>query len=122
MRSSGARRSAREEKYGGWSANPRGFPGQITVRTHAIVNLKSANGGRKQALESEVDPICGDHESSSADLEETGITLIAPARPTATLGPATQLFVTDHRQYWPQPLVVGNGTLIDLADLIEGRS
>src|SRR5258708_30124325 len=43
MRSSGARPSAREEKYGGWSANPHGFPAQITVRTHAIVDLKSAN-------------------------------------------------------------------------------
>jgi len=47
--------------------------------------------------------------------------LIAAARPTATLRPATQLFITDHRQYWPQPLVVGDGNLVDLAKLIEVR-
>jgi hypothetical protein len=58
--------------------------------------------------------------SGSADLEETGITLIAPARPAAALRPATQLFIADHRQYWPQPLVVGDGTLINLANLVEG--
>jgi hypothetical protein len=57
---------------------------------------------------------------SSADLEETGVRLIAPARPTATLGPATQLFIADHRQYRSQPLVVGDGALIDLPNLVEG--
>ena len=33
----------------------------------------------------------------SADLEQTGVALIAPARPTAAFGSATQLFVADHR-------------------------
>jgi hypothetical protein len=63
---------------------------------------------------------CGNPSSSSANFEDASTTLIALTRPTSTLRPATQLFVTDHRQYWPQPLVVGDGTLIGMADLIEG--
>src|SRR4030088_1449872 len=59
-------------------------------------------------------------QKSSADLEETGIALIAAARPTATLEPAAQLFIADHRQYCPQPLVVGDGALVDVAKRIEG--
>jgi transposase len=43
-------------KHGGWSANPRGSRQRITVRTHAIAELKSADfrpaERRKQALES----------------------------------------------------------------------
>ena len=46
--------------------------------------------------------------------------LVAPARATTTLGPATQLFVADHRQYRPQVFVVSDGALVDLANLIEG--
>ena len=53
-------------------------------------------------------------------LEETGVTLITAAWSAATLGPATQLFITDHGQNWPQPLVIGDGALIDLANLIKG--
>jgi len=34
--------------------------------------------------------------------------------PTATLEPATQLFLANHRQYWPQPRILDGGTLIDL--------
>ena len=34
--------------------------------------------------------------------------------------PAPHLCIADHRQYWPQPLVVGDGALIDLAELVEG--
>jgi len=34
--------------------------------------------------------------------------------------PATQLFLADHCQYRAQPLVVGDGTLVDLPNLIEG--
>jgi hypothetical protein len=52
--------------------------------------------------------------------KQTSIALIASARPTATFGLATQLFIAYHRQYRPQPLVVGNGTLVDLANLVEG--
>src|ERR1700731_3290690 len=59
MISLGSRQSAPEEKYGGWSANPRGSRHRITVRTHAIAELKSADfetcrpgQRRKQALES----------------------------------------------------------------------
>jgi hypothetical protein len=52
-------------------------------------------------------------------LKRRASALIAPRRPTATLWPATRLFIADHRQYCPQPLVVGDGTLIDLANLIE---
>ena len=59
-------------------------------------------------------------ERSSTDLEETGVTLIAPARPAARLGPAAQLFVTDHRQYRPQVFVVSDGALVDVANLVEG--
>src|SRR5260370_585049 len=36
------------------------------------------------------------------------------------LRPATQLFIADHRQYWPQPLVVRDGARIDLTNLVEG--
>jgi hypothetical protein len=32
-----------------------------------------------------------------AELEETRVALIAPPWPAALLGPATQLFITDHR-------------------------
>src|SRR5215510_13351603 len=45
---------------------------------------------------------------------------VASGRSTATLRPTTQLFIADHRQYRPQPLVVGDGTLVDLAGLVEG--
>ena len=45
------RQNALAGKYGGWSVNLHGFPHQITVRTHAIADLKSANGRRKQVLE-----------------------------------------------------------------------
>src|SRR5512132_1841661 len=44
----------------------------------------------------------------------------APAWPTATFGSATKLFIADHRQYWPQPLVIGDSALVDVADLVEG--
>jgi hypothetical protein len=44
--------------------------------------------------------------------------LIAPVRSTAALGPAPQLFVTDHRQYWPQPLG-DDGSLVNLANFVE---
>jgi hypothetical protein len=40
--------------------------------------------------------------TSLADFDETSLALIAPARPAATLGPATPLFVSDHRQHRPQ--------------------
>src|SRR5512132_3557458 len=53
-------------------------------------------------------------QKSSADLEETGIALIAPAWPTATFGSATKLFIADHRQYWSQPLVIGDSALVDV--------
>jgi UDP-N-acetyl-D-mannosaminuronic acid transferase (WecB/TagA/CpsF family) len=56
---------------------------------------------------------------NSADLEKTGVRLIAPSRPTAAFGPATELFIADHRQNRAQPLVVGDGALIDLADLVK---
>ena len=46
--------------------------------------------------------------------------LIAPPRPAATLGPAAQLFVADHRQHRSQVLVVGDGALVDLANLVKG--
>src|SRR5512143_531094 len=46
--------------------------------------------------------------------------LIAPAWPTATFGSATKLFIADHRQYWPQPLVIGDSALVDVADLVKG--
>jgi hypothetical protein len=59
-------------------------------------------------------------ECCRKDLEETGVTLIAPAWPLATLRPAAQLFIADHRQYRPQPLVVCDRALIDLTNLIEG--
>src|SRR5512132_4200165 len=59
-------------------------------------------------------------QKSSADLEETGIALIAPAWPTATFGSTTKLFIADHRQYWSQPLVVGDSALVDVADLVKG--
>src|SRR5512133_2279150 len=49
-----------------------------------------------------------------------GIALIAPAWPTATFGSATKLFIADHRQYWPQPLVIGDSALVDVADLVKG--
>jgi hypothetical protein len=39
------------------------------------------------------------------------VSLIAAARPTATFGPATELFIADHRQDRPQPLVVGDDPL-----------
>src|SRR5512132_2401466 len=44
----------------------------------------------------------------------------APAWPTATFGSATKLFIADHRQYWPQPLVIGDSALVDVADLVKG--
>jgi hypothetical protein len=44
---------------------------------------------------------------------------IVPGRPTAMFGPATEPFVSDYRQHWTQPLVVGNGTSVDLPDLVE---
>jgi len=77
---------------------------------------------------SETEPVCLPSgreparlvERSSADLEETGVTLIAPARPATRLGPAAQLFVTDHRQYRPQVFVVSDGALVDVANLVEG--
>ena len=52
----------------------------------------------------------------SADSEQTGFALIASARRfgAAMFGPAAQLFVADHRQYWPQPFLVGDGALVDL--------
>ena len=59
-------------------------------------------------------------ERSSADLEEAGIALIAPARPATTLGPAAELFVADHRQYRSEVLVVGDRALVDLTNLVEG--
>jgi hypothetical protein len=43
----------------------------------------------------------------SDDFEEADVALIAPARPTAMLGPAAQLFIGDHRQDCLQPLVGG---------------
>jgi hypothetical protein len=46
--------------------------------------------------------------------------LIAPPRPTAAFEPAVQLFISYHRQYSSKPLVVGDGALVDLANLIEG--
>jgi hypothetical protein len=57
----------------------------------------------------------------SADLEEADVALIAPTRPAATLGRAPELFIADHRQYRPQPLIVGDCALIDLANLVEGE-
>jgi hypothetical protein len=57
---------------------------------------------------------------SSADLEQAGVALVAPARPAAMLEPTAQLFVADHRQHRPQVLVVSNGPLVDLANLVEG--
>src|SRR5882762_3509965 len=35
-------------------------------------------------------------------------------------GFAALLLIADHRQYCPQPLVVGDRTLVDLSDLVEG--
>jgi hypothetical protein len=35
--------------------------------------------------------------ASSANFEQAGLTLIALARPTVAFGPATELFVADHR-------------------------
>jgi len=43
-----------------------------------------------------------------------------PARPATPPEPAAELFVTDHRQYRSQVLVVSDGALIDLANLVEG--
>ncbi|HEY2539590.1 MAG TPA: hypothetical protein VGI28_08870, partial [Stellaceae bacterium] len=57
---------------------------------------------------------------SLANLEETSIALVAPARPTATLGPAAQLFLADYRQDRPQVFVVSDRALVDLANLVEG--
>jgi hypothetical protein len=54
--------------------------------------------------------------------KRASIALIASARPTAAFGPATQLFVADHRRYWSQPFVVSDGALIAGADLVEGRA
>ena len=42
---------------------------------------------------------------NSADFEETGIALIASARPTAAFGPATQLFIADHANTAPSRLL-----------------
>ena len=42
--------------------------------------------------------------------------LIAPAWSTAGRGPATQLFIANHRQYCPQVFVVSDGALVDLAN------
>ena len=62
----------------------------------------------------------GAYPSGLPDFEYSGVTLVAPARPTATLAPAALLFITDHRQNRPQPLVVSDGGLIDVANLVEG--
>src|SRR6266404_1084875 len=58
----------------------------------------------------------------SADFEETRVALITPAgRSLAAMsGFAALLLIADHRQYCPQPLVVGDRTLVDLLDLVEG--
>ena len=57
----------------------------------------------------------------SADLEAAGVALIAPAWPTATFGLATKLLIADHRQHWPQPLILGDGTLVDVPILSKVR-
>ena len=57
---------------------------------------------------------------SSADLEQPGILLIAPAWPAALLRSTAELLVADHRQHRAQPLVVDNRPLVDLLDLVKG--
>jgi hypothetical protein len=48
------------------------------------------------------------------------IALVAPPRPAATLAQAAQLVVADHCQNCPGLLVVSDGALVDLANLVEG--
>jgi hypothetical protein len=61
-------------------------------------------------------------ERRSADFEEPRVALIAPTwRSLAAMsGFAALLLIADHRQQRTQPLVVGDRTLVDLSDLVEG--
>jgi len=70
----------------------------------ALLGAGSLPSRRCGSVRPETDPITPLVERLSRP-EETGVTLVAPARPTATFGPATQLFIADHGQYWPQRLL-----------------
>src|ERR1019366_6721429 len=59
-------------------------------------------------------------EGNSADLEQTRVALIASARSAATFRPSTQLLLADNGESGAEALVLNNGALRDLAQLVEG--
>src|SRR5947207_5271124 len=93
--------------------------GAEPLRSAALDRRPIDRSSQPHPLSTERAPARSARRVRSADLEETGIALIAPTWPAATFGFAAQLFIADHRQYCPQLLVAGDSALVDLPNLVK---